>query len=273
MLKDGHLEVEALKKKYGNVIGWAVTENEKSYVDGVVRNFTDGFLAEMKRGGAQGTMFTRKLLVGNVASYIGGGTATTYTALQWLLLTSAAYPQLQGRVRAETDDIMKGREPGSTIVWNDHHKMPYTKAFIWETIRCKPVNPLSIMSCAMDDVNLCGYVIPRGSIVIPSLWSLFNDTAFWKDPEVFRPERFLTTDGKSAVKPMELIAFSYGKRSCPGESVATMVLLIYFANILHHFTVEAPAGAARLSDNFLGITLGANTRELVYRPRTRCHQK
>ncbi|KAL1417930.1 hypothetical protein MTO96_026381 [Rhipicephalus appendiculatus] len=132
---------------------WAVNENEKSYVDGVVRNFTDGFLAEMKHGGEQRNTFTRKLLVGNVASYIGGGTSTTYTALQWLLLTSAAYPQLQSRVRAETDVIMKERKPGSAIMWNDHRQMPYTMAFIWETIRCKPVNPLSIMRCATDDVK------------------------------------------------------------------------------------------------------------------------
>ncbi|KAL1417927.1 hypothetical protein MTO96_026379 [Rhipicephalus appendiculatus] len=124
---------------------WAVNENKNSYVDGVIRNFTDGFLAEMKRGGEERMTFTQKLLVGNVASYIGGGTATTYTALQWLLLMSAAYPQLQSRVRAETDVIMRERESLSTIMWNDHRQMPYTKAFIWETIRCNPVNPLSIM--------------------------------------------------------------------------------------------------------------------------------
>ncbi|KAL1474323.1 hypothetical protein MTO96_038062 [Rhipicephalus appendiculatus] len=124
---------------------WAVNENKNSYVDGVIRNFTDGFLDEMKRGGEERKTFTQKLLVGNVASYIGGGTATTYTALQWLLLMSAAYPQLQSRVRAETDAIMKERESVSTIMWNDRRQMPYTNAFIWETIRCNPVNPLSIM--------------------------------------------------------------------------------------------------------------------------------
>lgn len=56
------------------------------------------------------------------------------------------------------------------------------------------------------------YVIPKGSIVISSIWSVFHDAKFWGDPEVFRPERFLVDGGTRAEKPERFIPFSYGKR-------------------------------------------------------------
>ncbi|KAH7934311.1 hypothetical protein HPB49_024846 [Dermacentor silvarum] len=192
------------------------------------------------------------------------------SALEWLLLMSAAKPDLQGRVQAEIDAVIEQKGPtgSNRVSWMDRARMPYTQAFMWETMRCKPVNPLSLMRSASNDINLGGYFIPRGSIVIPSFWSIFNESSFWGDPEVFRPERFLSDDGKSAKKPERFIPFSCGKRSCPGESIAVMVVFIFFTNILHQFSVEAPSdGVAALKNEVLGLAMRPAPRELVFRPR------
>ncbi|KAH6922760.1 hypothetical protein HPB50_018804 [Hyalomma asiaticum] len=191
------------------------------------------------------------------------------TALVWLLVMCAAKQDRQDIVRAEIDSVMKDKEPGSKITWKDRTKMPYTQAFIRETMRCKPVNPLALMRCARADVKLGGYFVPRGSIIIPSFWSLFNDPSFWKDPEVFCPERFLTNDGQSVTKPKWFIPFSLGRRSCPGEFIADMVVFVYFANIVHYFNIEASANGVRLNDEVLGITMRPKPRKLVFRPRKR----
>ncbi|KAH7976977.1 hypothetical protein HPB52_022787 [Rhipicephalus sanguineus] len=244
-----------------------VSEIEETYQEGTVRNFADGFISQMKNRQEANQTFTRKLLVGNVASFIGGGTGTMCTALEWLLVMSAAKPHQQNLVRAETDAVMESREPGSRITWSDRSKMPYTEAFTWETMRCKPVNPLALMRCTADDVKLGGYIVPRGSIIIPSFWSLFNEPSYWKDPEVFRPERFLSESGHLLTKPQWFIPFSAGKRSCPGESIANMVVFVYFTNILHHFIVEASTTGVQLNDEVLGITMRPKPWELVFRPR------
>ncbi|XP_075530845.1 cytochrome P450 2J6-like [Dermacentor variabilis] len=247
-----------------------VSKAEKTYEDGLVRSFTDAYIAEMKRRGDGNRLFTRELLIGNVASYFGGGSGTMRSALEWLLLMSAAKPDLQARVRTEVDAVMERKEPSGSnrVSWTDRARMPYTQAFVWEVMRAKPVNPLGLMRSASADINLGGYFVPRGSIVIPSFWSVFNEASFWGDPEVFRPERFLSDDGKSAKKSERLIPFSYGKRSCPGESVAVMVVFMFFTNILRHFSVEAPYdGAAALKDEVLGIAMRPVPRELVFMPR------
>nr|XP_054921162.1 uncharacterized protein LOC129381921 [Dermacentor andersoni] len=294
----------------------------------------------------------RELLIGNVASYFGGGSGTMRSALEWLLLMSAAKPDLQGLVRTEIDAVIERKEPNGSnrVSWTDRSRMPYTQAFIWEVMRFKPVHPLSpmrrnptvcvhltagttyffllhmhsfglccvarmkpiykaqivseydiilhalpiaastssfifllLLFCLYQltdriflchsrstsaNINLGGYFVPRGSIVISSFWSVFHEASFWGDPEVFRPERFLSDDGKSAKKPERLIPFSYGKRSCAGESIAVMVVFIFFTNILRHFSVEAPYdSAAALKDEVLGIAMRPAPRDLVFRPR------
>lgn len=43
-----------------------------------------------------------------------------------------------------------------------------------------------------------------------SLYSVHKDLAYWKDPEVFRPERFLDNEGK-LIDHDRVIPFGLGK--------------------------------------------------------------
>lgn len=41
-----------------------------------------------------------------------------------------------------------------------------------------------------------GYTIPKGTVVLPNLWSVHRDHTVWDDPDSFNPTRFLDTEGK-----------------------------------------------------------------------------
>lgn len=242
--------------------------HERTYQEGVARDYIDSFLSEMKRPGQQKETMTRDVLRSNASSLFGAGSETLRSSTEWLLMMCAAKPEVQTRIRSEIDSVIGDRGPGSRVLWENRTRMPYTQAFIWETARCEPVNPFGFMRRAREDVRVSGYVIPRGSIVIPSLRSVFDDKSFWKDPEVFRPERFLIDGGARAAKPERLIAFSYGKRSCPGEGIANMVTFLFLTSILQHFTVEVPPGGPALAfDGVLGLSLRPRSQELVFRAR------
>ncbi len=47
----------------------------------------------------------------------------------------------------------------------------------------------------METVKFNNYVIPKGTLALVSLYSLHMDEQYWKDPHVFRPERFLDEYG------------------------------------------------------------------------------
>jgi cytochrome P450 len=51
--------------------------------------------------------------------------------------------------------------------------------------------PVSLFHCPGQDIKVGEYDIPKDSIVLVELRAPCQDGKFWKDPEVFRPERFL----------------------------------------------------------------------------------
>jgi cytochrome P450 len=84
----------------------------------------------------------------------------------------------------------------------------------------------------------------QDTTVIVSIWSVMADPKHWGDPEVFRPERFLDSNGKF-VKDEWMISFGAGKRLCVGESLAKNVLFLFFATFLQEFSVSIPEGDPR----------------------------
>ncbi|KAK8756956.1 hypothetical protein V5799_000342 [Amblyomma americanum] len=76
-----------------------------------------------------------------------------------------------------------------------------------------------------------------------NFWAVHNDPNVWPSPEKFDPSRFINDDGSAILeKPKRLIPFSLGKRKCPGETQAIMVMFLYITCILQHFRVLPEEG-------------------------------
>jgi cytochrome P450 len=68
---------------------------------------------------------------------------------------------------------------------------------------------------------------------------VLSDPGHWGDPEVFRPERFLDSNGKF-LKDEWMINFGSGKRFCLGESLARNILFIFFTTFFQEFSFSIP---------------------------------
>lgn len=62
-----------------------------------------------------------------------------------------------------------------------------------------------------SEVILDGYRIPADAQIIPLQHFVHNDPKLWDEPELFKPERFITTDGK-VKKPDGFLPFGVGKK-------------------------------------------------------------
>lgn len=80
-----------------------------------------------------------------------------------------------------------------------------------EVQRMTNVPPLGIAHRATRDVDLLGYRVPQGTIVLTSLYSVHMDCSYWKDPDNFRPERFIDDEGKVFSPELHFIPFGNGK--------------------------------------------------------------
>ncbi|XP_022095821.1 cytochrome P450 2J6-like [Acanthaster planci] len=214
-----------------------------------LNDFTDVFLKEIKsneekaKAGVKHGHLTENSFVGTVGNLFVAGTETTATTLQWAILYMAVYPEIQKRVQAEIDDVVgRNRLPRMA----DKPELNFTRAVIWEVQRLTIVAPLGLAHAAASDTQFRGFTIPKGALLVPNLWAVARDPNVWQEPNQFKPERFLNAKGE-AVKADELIPFSVGRRSCIGEHLAKMELVIFFSYLMHQFTFKKPDDSPPLS--------------------------
>ncbi|KAG6873150.1 hypothetical protein C0995_002303 [Termitomyces sp. Mi166 len=165
------------------------------------------------------------------------GSETISTIVLTFILAMALYPDKQKLAQDEIDLVI-GTERLPTIT--DRESCPYVGALIKETLRWRPTLPLGIMRCTSEDAEYRGYFIPKGTIVVPNSWVLAFEPNEKYDPQLFIPERFLDPDPVNAVTDSGVWAFGYGRRVCPGKSLAENSLAVLIPTILAAFDILPP---------------------------------
>ncbi|XP_077552150.1 cytochrome P450 2C3-like [Haemaphysalis longicornis] len=214
-----------------------IEEHTATSEKGFDRDFIDIYLGKMEdTQTSPNPYFNMNNLVGIVTGFFAAGTLSTASTILWHLVKFAQEPDtLQSKVQQEIDQVV-GRQRKPT--WEDRLRMPFTMACVWEMDRWKTAVPLSPPREASQDVVVDGLYIPKGTVIMANFWAVHFDPNLWKNPLKFDPSRFLNEDGSlMARKPDYLMAFSSGKRSCPGEILATMEVFLAVTSFLQRFRV------------------------------------
>lgn len=232
-----------------------IMERKATAESDVKRDFIDAYLEKVQDSNDNSKAhFTVDTLVGMVTSFLLAGTASTAGSIHWHMLKHALDPDtLQARVQREIDDVI-GRERRPT--WEDRLRMPFTMASVWEMERWKTGAPLGVPREASEDTVVDDFFIPKGTVILANFWAAHFDPKFWKDPNKFDPTRFLNEDGSLMErKPECLVPFSLGKRTCPGEILATVEIFLGVTSLLQRFRV-LPAGKVPFDINSPSILAG-----------------
>lgn len=116
--------------------------------------------------------------------------------------------------------------------------MPYTLALIDEVLRLSSIVPNGVVHQAIEDKGFQGYFIPKGSFIMVNMHYMHHNTKDWGDPEVFRPERFLSEDEKTYKKSEKLFPFQMGRRQCVGETLARDTIFLFLTNMFQKFNIK-----------------------------------
>jgi len=147
--------------------------------------------------------------------------------------------------------------------------MPYTKATLYETLRRSCFGPIPLAHRTTADVPYKDMIIPKDTCIMYSNYSTFYDEKTWGDPKAFRPERFLSQDGTEVVGTEVVhMAFGYGKRVCPGETLAWNSLFMYFVTMVQNWKMEVVDGQPPpdLDDVFVSFSLSPNAFQMKMTP-------
>ncbi|KAF9016298.1 cytochrome P450 [Hymenopellis radicata] len=166
------------------------------------------------------------------------GADTTYAVLTSFMLCAVIHPEIQAKAQAEIDLVVgKSRLPN----FEDRPHLPYVEAMLLETLRWNPALPMGFMHRSMDEDVYNGHYIPAKSLIIGNVWAIFRNETDYPDPDSFKPERFLKSDGKDLPpNPAEVATFGFGRRACPGRYLALNSAWLAIASMLAAFTL-APA--------------------------------
>jgi cytochrome P450 len=160
------------------------------------------------------------------------GHETTANALAWSWHLLAQHPDVYARVREEADGVLGGRTP----TFADLPELAYTLQVFKETMRLYPPAH-TIGRQATRPVELGGYELAAGSVVLISPYVMHRRPDYFPDPERFDPERF-TPEAEERLPRFAYMPFGGGPRICIGNHFALMEGHLLLAALAQRVTFE-----------------------------------
>ncbi|GFS35231.1 cytochrome P450, family 81, subfamily D, polypeptide 5 [Actinidia rufa] len=168
---------------------------------------------------------------GLVLALVVAGTETSATTMEWAMALLLNHPEAMSKAVAEIDAHV-GQD--RLLDEQDLPKLTYLQNIINETLRLFPPVPLLVPHESSDDCTLCGFDIPRGTMLLVNLWTIHRDPELWVDAAKFVPERFETGEGEG----YKLIPFGAGRRVCPGVNLGRRVMALALGALIQTFEWE-----------------------------------
>lgn len=177
-------------------------------------------------------------------TFLLAGHETTATWLYWAVYALAKYPDVQEKLYREILRSIPQTQADEDITVEQVENAEYLVAFLNEVLRLYP--PVGFLErFNRKEENFCGYTIPVGTRLVISPHLLHRNPKYWKDPEIFLPERWIRTSdninnendgGKN--KGFAFIPFSAGSRNCIGQRFSSIEALLIMAPIVRTFRIE-----------------------------------
>lgn len=149
------------------------------------------------------------------------------------------HPDKLAKLRQELGEVVGKNTP----VQESHlPSLPYLHACMKETLRLHPPVTFLLPHRATETCQIMGYTVPKGCQLMVNTYAIGRDPKTWHDPLEFCPERFIGSEVDYQGNDFEYIPFGAGRRICPGMTLATRVVRLIMASLVHTFEWRLPAG-------------------------------
>nr|AGI03843.1 cytochrome P450 6BQ8 [Tribolium castaneum] len=164
------------------------------------------------------------------------GFETSSTAMTWALYELAINPDVQQKLRAEINDVL--RKHNNKLTYEAMMDMTFMEKVICETLRKYPPIPVLTRKCTKD------YTIPntsiqlqRGVSVSVPVLALHTDPEYYPNPEKFDPDRF--SDENVKARPgFTWLPFGEGPRICIGLRFGLLQSKVGLTAVLKHYRIK-----------------------------------
>lgn len=245
----------------------AVSDRKETPSDDLMSRF-------MKKRDADGKPISAAVIQRIILNFILAGRDTSSVALSWFFWLIMNNPKVEEKIIKELTMVLEETRGGERRRWTEDpldfgeaDRLVYLKAALAETLRLYPSVPQDFKQAVSDDVLPDGTVVPAGSTVTYSIYSVGRVETIWgEDCLEFKPERWLSVRGDRFEPPKDgfmFVAFNAGPRTCLGKdlaylqmkSVAAAVLLRYRLLLVPGHQVEQKMSLTLFMKNGLKVFL------------------
>jgi len=204
----------------------------------------DGMVGDRRAGEGGGGLLSMMLELGpdsdagytderirdEMITMLFGAHETTALTLTYTMYLLAGNPEAAAQARSELSSVVGGGVPGPEHL----SKLEYTEHTIDEALRLySPAH--SLFREATADVELGGYTVPEGDLILLPQWVIHRDERWWDDPQTYRPERFADDGDRPS---FAFFPFGAGPRVCIGEAFARAEAKVVVGGLLDAFEFE-----------------------------------
>ncbi|PTX63849.1 cytochrome P450 [Kordia periserrulae] len=204
-----------------------------------------------------GTSMTNEQLIDEILIFFVAGHETTANALTFTFQLIAKNPEVYQKVLAEIDAIDETLSPMEKI-----GKLSYVKNCVEESMRLYP--PAWITDrVAIEGDSFGDYTVEKGTMIGISFYELHRNSAYWKHPNDFIPERFSDENRKEITN--YYFPFGAGPRMCIGNNFAMYEMMLSVYQMLKKYNIKTNQQHIEISPL---ITLKPINVKLTFSKRT-----
>lgn len=162
------------------------------------------------------------------------------SACCWLFQYMADRPDIMSKIREEQLAIRNG-EADAPLTGDLIDQMKYTTMFVKETLRYRPpvimVPYVAKKSYPVSE----NYTVPKGAMIIPTLYPALHDPEVYENPDELIPERW-EEGSKASLAKKNWLVFGSGPHVCLGQTYVMMTFaalvgkFALFTDIEHQVT-------------------------------------
>lgn len=189
---------------------------------------TDVLAMLIRAAGEDGRAMTDVELRDQLMTLLAAGHDTTATGLAWTLERLTRHPGVLDKAVKAAKASAAGDPAGDD----------YLDAVARETLRNRPV-VFDVGRVLQQPVELAGYRLPAGVMVLPGIVLVHADAEVYPDPDRFDPDRMLGTTHS----PSTWFPFGGGNRRCLGANFAMVEMRVVLRETLRRVELDTTSAA------------------------------
>ena len=198
-------------------------------------------------------MLSMQDIVGNVNIFVFAGTDTSQNTTELSLCRMAEIPDMIKLLQTASDRVY---DKGSWLTSSARLEGDlFLSLWLKEALRMNTAPLRSLARQALEYVTIKDIKIKKGDIVCEDLQNIKCSPIYFKDPELFKPDRF----SKPMSKDVERYAYNpfwQGKRNWIGKNLGQIMILIIVTQFCKMYDFKKPDGIEYIKKQIVLVTEG-----------------